>query len=114
MADHTQTLSLILSMIRSGTAVTRPELVRQTGLGRTIITQRVDDAMKAGLLAEGEQAPSTGGRPSRTLRVAPSKAVVLAVVFGATRLHFALADLDGTIIEDRRMLWDIETGPEAS
>lgn len=114
MADHTQTLSLILSMIRSGTAVTRPELVRQTGLGRTIITQRVDDAMKAGLLAEGEQAPSTGGRPSRTLRVVPGKAVVLAAVFGATRLHVALADLDGTIIEVRRMLWDIETGPEES
>ncbi|KAA9160725.1 ROK family protein [Amycolatopsis acidicola] len=114
MADHTQTLSLILTMIRSGMAVTRPELVRQTGLGRTIVTQRVDDAMKAGILAEGEHAPSTGGRPSRTLCIAKGKAVVLAMVFGATRVHAAVVDLDGTILVDRRKIWDIETGPEES
>ncbi|MBB2938389.1 putative NBD/HSP70 family sugar kinase, partial [Amycolatopsis bartoniae] len=114
MADHTQTLSLILSMIRSGIAVTRPELTRQTGLGRTIITQRVEDAIRAGLLVEGDHAPSTGGRPSRTLRIAPGRAVVLAVVFGATRLHAAVVDLDGTFLDDQRMSWDIEAGPEES
>jgi predicted NBD/HSP70 family sugar kinase len=114
MTDHTQTLSLILSMIRSGTAVTRPDLSRRTGLGRTIITQRVDQAIRDGLVVEGEPAPSTGGRPSRVLRITPGHAVVLGVVFGATHLHVAVTDLDGTVLADRRVDWDINAGPEAS
>ncbi|MGI5461130.1 ROK family protein [Streptomyces sp. CA-249302] len=114
MTDHTQTLSLILSLIRSGVAVTRPDLSRRTGLGRTIITQRVDQAIRDGLVAEGEPAPSTGGRPSRVLRIAPGRAVVLGVVLGATHLHAAVTDLDGTVLADRRMDWNIDAGPEAS
>ncbi|MEU6192241.1 ROK family protein [Streptomyces sp. NPDC047061] len=114
MTDHTQTLSLILSMIRSGSAVTRPDLSRRTGLGRTIITQRVDQAIQEGLVAEGEPAPSTGGRPSRVLRITPGRAVVIGAVFGATHLHVAVTDLDGTILADRRVDSDIDAGPETS
>ncbi|WP_413105144.1 ROK family protein [Streptomyces sp. Inha503] len=113
MTDH-QTLSLILGLIRSGAAVTRPDLARRTGLGRTIITQRVDHAIRAGLVTEGEPAPSTGGRPSRTLRIASDRGVILGVLFGASQLHAAVTDLDGTVLADRRMAWDIEAGPEAS
>ncbi|CAL9622625.1 ROK family protein [Streptomyces sp. enrichment culture] len=113
MTDH-QTLSLVLNMIRGGTAVTRPALSRLTGLGRTIITQRVDQAIRAGLVTEGETAPSTGGRPSRTLRIASGRGVVLGALFGASQLHVAVTDLDGTVLADRRMTWDIEGGPEAS
>ncbi|MEV7979916.1 ROK family protein [Streptomyces sp. NPDC086519] len=114
MTDHTRTLSLVLSLIRSGTAVTRPDLGRQTGLGRTVITQRVDHAIRLGLVAEGEPAPSTGGRPSRILRIASGRGVVLGAVFGATHLHAAVTGLDGTVLADRRVPWDIESGPEAS
>ncbi|MGW2291548.1 ROK family protein [Streptomyces phaeochromogenes] len=114
MTDQTQTLSLVLNMIRSGAAVTRPDLSRRTGLGRTIITQRVDQAVTAGLVVEGEAAPSTGGRPSRILRIAPGHGVLLGLVFGATHLHAAVTDLDGTVLVDRRTEWDVETGPESS
>ncbi|MGX9885500.1 ROK family protein [Streptomyces sp. NPDC002276] len=114
MNDHTQTLSLVLSMIRSEAGMTRPELGRRSGLGRTIITQRVDHAIRVGLVVEGESAPSTGGRPSRILRIAPGRGVVLGAVFGAAHLHVAVTDLDGTVIADRRGAWDIERGPEAS
>ncbi|MGV9969365.1 ROK family protein [Streptomyces olivaceus] len=114
MTEQTQTLSLVLRTIRSGLAVTRPELSRHTGLGRTSITQRVDYALKAGLLSEGEPAPSTGGRPSRILRFASGRGAVLGVVFGATHVHLAVADLDGTPLADRRLSWNVERGPEAS
>ncbi|MFK0157940.1 ROK family protein [Streptomyces sp. NPDC090499] len=114
MTDHTRTLSLVLGLIRSGAAVTRPDLGRQTGLGRTIITQRVDHAVRVGLVAEGEPAPSTGGRPSRILRIASGRGAVLGAVFGATHLHAAVTGLDGTLLADRRVPWDIESGPEAS
>ncbi|MFD7135467.1 ROK family protein [Streptomyces sp. NPDC059894] len=113
MTDH-QTLSLILGLIRSGAAVTRPDLSRRTGLGRTIVTQRVDHAIRTGLVAEGEPAPSTGGRPSRILEIASGRGVVLGVLFGASRLHAAVTDLDGTVLADHRTVWDIEAGPEAS
>ncbi|MEU6842046.1 ROK family protein [Streptomyces sp. NPDC046716] len=114
MTEQTQTLSLVLRTIRSGLAVTRPELSRHTGLGRTIIQQRVDHALRAGLLSEGEPAPSTGGRPSRILHIASGRGAVLGVVFGATHLHLAVTDLDGTQLADRRLPWDVEAGPEAS
>ena len=105
---------MVLAEIRDGTAVTRPALIQRTGLGRTIITQRVDEALATGLLVEGEQAPSTGGRPSRTLRIASGRGVVLAAVFGATQLHVAVADLDGTVLDDRRITWGIDAGPTES
>lgn len=111
MADQVQTISLVLAMVRDGAAVTRPELIRRTGLGRTIITQRVEDAIRAGLLVEGEQAPSTGGRPSRTLRIGAGRGVVLAVVFGVTHVQAAVVDLDGTVLADRLVNWDIDAGP---
>ncbi|MYW63012.1 ROK family protein [Streptomyces sp. SID8379] len=113
MTDHTQTLSLLLRMIRSGQSVTRPDLGRRTGLGRTVITQRVDHAIRAGLVTEGEPAPSTGGRPSRVLRMASGRGLVLGAVFGASHLHAAVTDIDGTVLADRRLARDVESGPEA-
>ncbi|MEK8174958.1 ROK family protein [Streptomyces sp. M19] len=36
------------------------------------------------------------------------------MLFGASQLHAAVTDLDGTVLADRRTAWDIEAGPEAS
>lgn len=114
MADHIQTLSLILNLIRNGQGVTRPELMRRTDLGRTVIVQRVEDAIAAGIVREQEIGVSTGGRPSKVLTLATDRGTILAVVFGATRLHIALADLSGHIFVDHDQEWDITAGPMVS
>ena len=43
-------------------------LGRLTGLGRGVVTQRVDRAIEMGFLEDGEFGPSSGGRAPRTLR----------------------------------------------
>lgn len=114
MADHTQNLALVIDLVRSGQATTRPEIIRQSGLGRAVVQQRVEEALDAGILMEDEVGISTGGRPSPVLRMNADRALVIAAVFGASRLHVALADLAGDIVTDRRVEWDVEAGPAAS
>lgn len=114
MADHLKTLSLILNLIRSGQAVTRPELVQLTGLGRNVVAQRVEQALAAGLVREDETGISTGGRPSRRLAVGPGRGAVLGAVFGASRLHLALATVDGRLVGSEFLSWDVDAGPRPS
>ena len=58
----------LLALIRSGTASTRADIGRLTGLSRTAVGNRLAALLAAGLVVEGEEAPSGGGRPPGTLR----------------------------------------------
>jgi hypothetical protein len=58
----------VLDAVRSGTARTKPEISRLTGLGRNVVTQRVNHLVATGLLEQRGFAPSNGGRNPRTLR----------------------------------------------
>jgi predicted NBD/HSP70 family sugar kinase len=79
-----------------------------------VINQRVEEAIAAGILIESEEAVSTGGRPSKVLRLNPSRGLILSAVFGASRLHVSVNDLTGRVLADDFFAWDIERGPEAS
>ena len=108
-ADH---LVPILDLIRFGRATTRPEIARVTGLGRTVVTQRVTELMDSGLVTEGVPGESTGGRPSRTLAFDARLGALLVAELGATAINAALTDLSGEIIEQRHADIDIAAGPE--
>jgi glucokinase-like ROK family protein len=105
-------LCTVLDLVRSGTAVTRPELVRTSGLGRTVITQRVADLMSYGLLAEGDLGPSTGGRAPRQLRFRCEAGRVLVAELGASSIAVGLTDLRGRLLAHREEPADIARGPE--
>ena len=51
----------LINLVRTGQAVTRPALEQETGLGRKVVTQRVQQAIDVGLLEDGDLAPSAGG-----------------------------------------------------
>lgn len=114
MADADAPLALVLALIRSTDRMTRPELVRQSGLSRAVVNQRVEQALELRLVEETSESISTGGRPSTTLRVRDQQGRVLAAVFGASRLHIAVTDLSGRVLRDRVVSWDVDAGPEAS
>ena len=63
-------LAQIVDLVRSGAGTTRPELEAVTGLGRTVVNDRVREGIDLGVLAEVEAAPSgqRRGRPSRSIR----------------------------------------------
>jgi glucokinase-like ROK family protein len=103
----------VLDLVRFGAATTRPELIRQSGLGRTVVVQRVSQLLELGLLSEGKNAPSTGGRPARALSFRADAGCILAVDLGATSLAVGIADLAGSLTASYEEPCDVAAGPEA-
>jgi predicted NBD/HSP70 family sugar kinase len=103
----------LLALVRSGTAVTRADLARVSGLARSTIAQRVDALLASGLLYEAGDAASTGGRPPAALAFNRSHGIVLAADLGATHARVAITDLMGTPLAEQAGDLDIGLGPEA-
>lgn len=102
----------MLRLIRRGRATTRAELVERTGLGRSTVSQRVDQLLAHGLLVAGGPSTSTGGRPPTVLAFNPAYGVVLAGDVGATRCHAAVADLDATVLAESTDEIAVAEGPD--
>jgi len=90
-------LELVLDLVRTGTAQTRQELVRVSGLGRAVVVDRVDRLIAHGLLTEPGLGPSTGGRPSRRIAFRSDAGMLLVAVLGTMSVGVALADLSGAL-----------------
>ena len=69
--DELTSLLRIVNLVRTGEATTRPEIGKVTGLGRGVVSQRVDQAIQMGFLGDGEFGASSG-MPNRPSRKAPS------------------------------------------
>jgi glucokinase-like ROK family protein len=110
--DQLDALVTVLDLVRTGAARTRPDLGRRSGLGRTAITQRVQQLIEAGILEEGALGPSTGGRAPRELTFRADAGHVLVAELGATRVEVALTDLGGAVLHRHRVDGDITRGPE--
>src|SRR3954447_2869943 len=102
----------LINLVRTGKAVTRPGLEQETGIGRKVVTQRVQQAIDVGLLEDGDLAPSAGGRPSRLLRFRAEAGHVFAGMVGATEMTAAVATLDGTLVDSLHEDWDAAGRPE--
>jgi glucokinase-like ROK family protein len=111
--EAVDTLVTVLDLVRFGGVTTRPELSRRSGLGRTVVTQRVSQLLATGLLNEGTYAPSTGGRPARALKFRAEAGNILAVELGATSLGVGIADLAGRLMTSYEEACDVAAGPEA-
>ena len=109
--DEVTSLLRIVNMVRTGEAATRPEIGRVTGLGRGVVTQRVDQAIEMGFLADGEYGPSSGGRAPRTLRFRSEQGRIIVCALGALHIRVGIASLDGDIVEHAHRAWDIAHGP---
>src|SRR5690242_9016134 len=66
--DEVTSLLRIVNLVRTGEATTRPEIGKVTGLGRGVVSQRVDQAISIGFLGDGEFGASSGGRAPRIIR----------------------------------------------
>jgi predicted NBD/HSP70 family sugar kinase len=109
--DELTSLLRIVNMVRTGDASTRPEIGRVTGLGRGVVTQRVDQAIEMGFLEDGEFGPSSGGRAPRTLRFRADRGRIVVCALGALHIHVGVAMLEGDILDQTHRSWDIARGP---
>jgi predicted NBD/HSP70 family sugar kinase len=107
-------LAQIVDLVRAGRATTRPELETVTGLGRTVVNDRVGEGVDLGVLAEVEAAPSgqRRGRPSRSIRFRTEAGLLLAASLGEVSLHAAVTDLDGRELAREFRTIDVQDGPE--
>jgi len=103
----------LLRLVREGRAFTRAELVEQTGLARSTVSQRVDALLAHGLLVSAGAQSSTGGRPATVLAFNAGLGVVLAADVGATRCHAAVTDLDATVLAELTEEIAVADGPDA-
>ncbi|WP_081190367.1 ROK family protein [Saccharomonospora piscinae] len=113
VGEHVDSLATVLDLVRSQTARTRPEIGRLSGLGRTVVTQRVNELTECGLLEEGSLGPSSGGRAPRELRFRARAGVILAAELGATSIGVGVTDLAGTVLAEHSEATDIARGPDA-
>jgi predicted NBD/HSP70 family sugar kinase len=102
----------VLSLIRSGAAVTRADLARVTGLARSTIAQRVDSLLAHKFVLEAGGSTSTGGRPPMVLAFNRDAGLALVADLGATHSRLAVSDLAGTPLAEVAADKDIGLGPE--
>lgn len=106
-----QTMASILDLIRTGTASTRPELVRASHLARNVVSDRLERLQELGIVREGALLPSTGGRAPLSLELAKDAGHVYVAELGATVLGIGIADLSGALLVSKEMPVDVTDGP---
>jgi len=106
-------LVTILDEIRHGRAVTRPDLVTATGIGRGVVSKCVAELIDRGLVEEKGTGKSTGGRAPRLLRLRAEAGYLLTADIGATSIGVAVTDLAAGIVGHVEEPADIATGPES-
>lgn len=110
--DQLDSAVTVLDLVRSGSARTRPEIARMSGLGRNVVTQRVSQLLAAGLLRAGRLGPSTGGRAPRELDLNADAGRVLVAELGATSLSVGMANLAGELVAAYEEPADVADGPD--
>jgi predicted NBD/HSP70 family sugar kinase len=106
-------LSLLLNLVRSGSATTRQDLERQSELGRAVVTDRLATLISLGLLREGALGKAVGGRAPRQIEFAAQAGAVLLAVVDHTVLAVGLADLSGRLVTEHHESLDLGIGPTA-
>jgi glucokinase-like ROK family protein len=101
----------ILDALRHGRAVTRPDLVVRTGLGRGAVSKSVAELIDRGLVEEHGTGKSSGGRAPRLLRLRAEAGCVLAADVGVTSIAVAVADLAGRVLAHAEEPADVGAGP---
>ncbi|GAB2517419.1 ROK family transcriptional regulator [Nocardiopsis aegyptia] len=104
----------ILEMIRTGTATSRSEIGRATGLSRPSVALRVTELINSGLVVERTGAVSSGGRPPTLLEFNADSGLVLTSALGMARSQAAVCDLNGAVLVRAPGSPDMEQGPDAT
>lgn len=102
----------VFVLIRELRDTTRTELGQLTGLSRTAVAARVASLTQLGLVAESEQAASTGGRPATMLTFDADAGLVLCVAIGISRTRMAVCNLAGEVVATSDIEQEVALGPD--
>ncbi|WP_067569954.1 ROK family transcriptional regulator [Nocardia acidivorans] len=98
-AVRRRNLGLVLRHIAAAGPCARTEIAAATGLAHGSVTALVGDLVERGLVREDDAVRGGGrGRPGRPLRLAPRRALSVAVQITSEQLRVVVADLAGEIV----------------
>jgi len=100
--------TIFLHLIREQQPISRADIAKQTGLRAGTVSAIVGRLMKGGLVYEGTEGPSSGGRPPKNLYINAESSYVLAVDIGVSDTVFAVSDFNGRILQQRSILTEGE------
>lgn len=102
IGDINQTI--FLHLIREKQPISRADIAKHTGLRAGTVSAIVTRLIKNGLVYEGTEGPSSGGRPPRNLYINAESFYVLAIDIAVTDTVYAVSDFNGRILQQRSML----------
>ncbi|MCT2223300.1 ROK family protein [Microbacterium paraoxydans] len=88
---------------------TRAGIARATGLTAATASSLVAELIEHRLIAEGEQAVSTGGKRATTLSIDAEHHLILVLVVQPTSAYLALVALDGSEVARRSIAYTVQT-----
>ncbi len=100
--------TLLLHLIRDMQPISRVDIVRATGLRPGTVSSIVNRLIKKGVIYEGAEGPSSGGRKPTYLYINAENAYVLAVDIGVRETSYAISDFNGRILKQKAMLTEGE------
>ena len=110
--EQTRTLLQILELVRSGKALTRPDLTRSSGLGRLVVNRRLEQLIDLDLIVEGDVLAVPRGRSPRGLQFNKMHGRVLCADIGASGMFVGLANLAGDILDRIYVAHEVSVGPD--
>ncbi|HBL6123965.1 TPA: ROK family transcriptional regulator [Listeria monocytogenes] len=102
----------VLNLIREKREITRTEIAKKCDFGMSTLTYILDDLQQEGIILEGAETSSTGGRRAKLVRFNKDYGFVVSVKVEEEQLLFALTDLNAEIIENTSIPFSSEKKPE--
>lgn len=96
--------TIFLHLIRERQPISRADIAKYTGLRAGTVSAIVNRLIKNGLVYEGTEGRSSGGRPPKNLYVNAESFYVLAVDIGVSDTVFAVSDFNGRILQQRSVV----------
>jgi predicted NBD/HSP70 family sugar kinase/biotin operon repressor len=99
-AARQQSIRLVIQRLLRDGSVSRAEIARGTGLSKQTISEVMRELERDGWVVEDGQVQGSVGRSAVTYALRPDAAFVLGIDLGGTKLHMALADLQGAVVAE--------------
>jgi predicted NBD/HSP70 family sugar kinase/biotin operon repressor len=100
LAARSQSIRLVIERLLRDGSVSRAEIARGTGLSKQTISEVIRDLERDGWVVEDGQVQGSVGRSAVTYGLRSDAAFVLGIDLGGTKLHVALANLQGEIVAE--------------
>jgi predicted NBD/HSP70 family sugar kinase len=89
---------VVLDLIRSGDATTRPDLIDHLGWSRVTLGRRLEELTDAGLIVSVGSRGSGGGRPPEEFAVNKDGGLLLSMDIGSSHTRVGVTDLVSTVL----------------